>query len=242
MLIPSRGPHPFPPSSARPVRPVRARCGRAVRRRGDGVVNTGGVVGVDVREVGPDALLVEVAGTEEALSLAAHLRSRQVAAEEVVPGARTVLLDGVTDRAAVTALLAGWAPGPPATPGPLVELPTTYDGADLDEVAEAWGTDRAGVVERHQAVEFVAAFCGFSPGFAYLGGLPAGLAVARRATPRTRVPAGAVALAGPWCAVYPTASPGGWRLLGRTDARLWDVTRPDPALLVPGVRVRFVAR
>ena len=88
----------------------------------------------------------------------------------------------------------------------------------------------------------MAAFCGFAPGFAYLTGLPDELAVPRRQTPRTRVPVGSVALAGSWCGVYPTASPGGWQLLGHTDAPLWDVDRPQPALLAPGTRVRFVAR
>jgi KipI family sensor histidine kinase inhibitor len=95
------------------------------------------------------------------------------------------------------------------------------------------------VAARHQAVTFVSAFCGFAPGFAYLSGLDA--AVSRLATPRTRVPAGSVALAGTWCGVYPTTSPGGWRIIGSTDARLWDVDRDPPALLVPGTRLRFVA-
>lgn len=196
---------------------------------------------MEVRVVGSDALLAEVADSHEALSLAAHVRAVRAPVLDVVPGARTVLFDGVGDPAALRSALDGWVPGPGIGEGRLVELPTTYDGADLDAVAEAWGTDAAEVVRRHQATQFVAAFCGFAPGFAYLTGLPADLQVPRRATPRTRVPAGAVALAGPWCAVYPTASPGGWQLLGHTDAVLWDVARPDPALLLPGTRVRFVA-
>jgi KipI family sensor histidine kinase inhibitor len=200
-----------------------------------------------VRRVGSDALLVEVADSHEALSLAAHVRDGDTHLGnlgnivDVVPGARTVLFDGVADPVALRAALDAWVPGPGPAEGRLVELPTTYDGADLAVVAEAWGTDTAEVVRRHQATEFVVAFCGFAPGFAYLIGLPADLPVPRRASPRTRVPAGAVALAGPWCAVYPTASPGGWQLVGRTDAVLWDVTRPEPALLLPGTRVRFVA-
>ena len=95
------------------------------------------------------------------------------------------------------------------------------------------------MIERHADIEFVVAFCGFSPGFAYLAGLPSELAVPRLDTPRTKVPAGAVGLAGTWCATYPTASPGGWRLIGRTDARLWNAGREQPALLPPGTRVRF---
>lgn len=200
-------------------------------------MNTGRV---KVLEVGGEAVLVEVRDTGEALSLAQHARAAQVNVIEIVPGARTVLFDGVDDRPTLQAVLDRWIPGPIAGAGPLVELPTAYDGADLGAVAEAWGTDIAGVVTRHQETEFVAAFCGFAPGFAYLTGLPPDLAVPRRSTPRTSVPVGSVALAGPWCGVYPTASPGGWQLIGRTDAPLWDVTRRAPALLSPGTRVRFV--
>ncbi len=197
---------------------------------------------MNLLEVGRDALLVEVRDAGEALSLAAYARAARAPALEVVPGARTVLFDGVADHGALRSLIDRWTPGVEEVVGPLVELPTTYDGADLEAVAESWGTDTAEVVRRHQEVEFVAAFCGFAPGFAYLTGLPAELAVPRRSTPRTRVPAGSVALAGSWCGVYPTASPGGWQLIGHTDAPLWEVERPQPALLAPGTRVRFVAR
>ncbi len=191
--------------------------------------------------VGPDAVLVEVDGAGEALDLAAFVRGTRLAVVEVVPGATTVLLDGVSGGPdAVREVLDTWTPGAAAVVGEVVEVPTTYDGADLDDVAQRWGTDRAGVVARHTATTFVSAFCGFAPGFAYLAGLPDKLAVPRLETPRTRVPAGAVALAGSWCGVYPTASPGGWRVLGRTDASLWDPDRDPPALLAPGTRVRFV--
>ncbi len=191
--------------------------------------------------VGPDAVLVEVAGAGEALDLAAFVRGTRLAVVDVVPGATTVLLDGVgVGPDAVREVLATWSPGAVTSTGEVVEVPTTYDGADLDDVAERWGTDRAGVVARHAGTTFVSAFCGFAPGFAYLAGLPEELAVPRLETPRTRVPAGAVALAGSWCGVYPTDSPGGWRVLGRTDASLWDPRRDPPALLAPGTRVRFV--
>ncbi|WP_182526422.1 5-oxoprolinase subunit B family protein [Nocardioides dongkuii] len=195
---------------------------------------------MQIRPVGPRALLVEVAGPAEALALAAHARAVGVGADEVVPAARTVLLDGVEDPAAAAAALAGWRPGAPVPAGDLVEVPVRYDGPDLGWLADAWGTSEDDVVARHSAIEFVSAFCGFAPGFAYLAGLPERLAVSRLDSPRTAVPAGAVALAGTWCGVYPTASPGGWRLLGRTDLRLWDAERPSPALLAPGTRVRFV--
>jgi KipI family sensor histidine kinase inhibitor len=192
---------------------------------------------MQLRPVGSDAVLVEVAGSDDAVSLAAWARERALA-RDVVPGAQSVLLDGLEDRDDLAAALSDWSPGG-AGVGPTVELPVTYDGPDLDAVAEQWACDVDQVVVRHQEIEFVAAFCGFAPGFAYLQGLD--VAVSRLPTPRTRVPAGSVALADRWCGVYPTASPGGWRIIGRTDATLWDVDRDPPALLVPGTRVRFVA-
>ena len=187
--------------------------------------------------VGHNAVLVEVASPAEAVSLATWARDRSLAVD-VVPGARTVLLDGVVDAHGVAGVLATWRPSA-VEPGPLVEIPVTYDGPDLEDVASRWGCDVDGVVARHVATEFTAAFCGFSPGFAYLAGLD--VEVPRLDTPRTRVPAGSVALADRWCGVYPTATPGGWRVIGRTQARLWDARREPPALLAPGTRVRFVA-
>lgn len=194
------------------------------------------------RSLGPYAVLVEVEDASSALDLARHLRSTGVTADEVVPAAETVLVDGFRDRDALERALAAWVPGAAPPVGAVVEVPTSYDGIDLDDVADRWGTDRAGVVERHGSLVFTSAFCGFAPGFAYLAGLPEDWSVPRLDTPRHRVPAGSVALAGTWCGVYPTASPGGWRLLGRTDAVLWDQSRPQPALLAPGTRVRFVPR
>jgi KipI family sensor histidine kinase inhibitor len=120
-----------------------------------------------------------------------------------------------------------------------VTLPVRYDGADLDAVAAASSLTASEVVRRHSSATYVAAFCGFAPGFAYLTGLDPALHLPRRSTPRTRVPAGAVAIAGDYTAVYPHPSPGGWHLLGHTDAPVWDVERPRPNLLVPGTRVRF---
>lgn len=197
---------------------------------------------MQLRAVGPHAVLVEVDDADDALALATWARALPVPATEVVPAARTVLFDGVSDPDTLTSVLRSWAPGRPAPTGDLVELPVTYDGPDLGFVAEAWGTDVAGVVARHTEVEYVAAFCGFAPGFSYLRGLPADLAVPRLDSPRPSVPPGSVGLAGAWCGVYPSASPGGWRLLGRTDATLWDQDREQPALLAPGTRVVFVAR
>jgi len=118
--------------------------------------------------------------------------------------------------------------------------PIWYDGPDVAVVARHWGVAEESVVARHQATEFLVAFGGFAPGFAYLTGLPPALAVPRLDTPRTRVPAGSVGLADVYCGIYPTASPGGWLLIGHTDAVLFDPERDPPALLTPGVRVRFV--
>lgn len=123
-----------------------------------------------------------------------------------------------------------------------VELPVRYDGADLSAVAKHTGLTTAEVVAVHTTPEYTVRFCGFSPGFAYLDGLDPRLHVPRYRSPRTSVPAGSVAIAGAFTGVYPRSSPGGWQLLGRTDAVLWDVRRDPPALLSPGTRVRFVRR
>ncbi|MGZ5403013.1 MAG: 5-oxoprolinase subunit B family protein [Nocardioides sp.] len=189
--------------------------------------------------VGRQAVLVEPADPAACTDLAGWLRER-TPAHDVVPSAETVLVDGVEDVASLLTLLDDWRPGELSSAGELVEIPVHYDGPDLDDVAARWGTTPEQVVARHTSIDFVSRFCGFAPGFAYLSGLPDALAVPRLDSPRTSVPVGAVGLAGAWCGVYPTASPGGWRLLGRTDTALWDATREPPALLAPGTRVRFV--
>jgi KipI family sensor histidine kinase inhibitor len=197
---------------------------------------------MQLHPVGRSAVLAEVADAVEALDLATWARSVGVGADEVVPAAQTVLFDGVPDVAALTVLLRQWTATGAPPGGERVEVPVVYDGPDLASVADLWGTDVAGAVARHCEIEYVAAFCGFAPGFSYLSGLPAELAVPRLDSPRPRVAPGSVGLAGSWCGVYPTASPGGWRLLGRTDATLWDPARDRPALLAPGTRVVFVPR
>ncbi|MCW2785881.1 MAG: kipI [Marmoricola sp.] len=199
---------------------------------------------MQVRRVGEHALLVECADLDEVRATYADLRVRadELGAVDVVPAARSVLLDGLDDPGVALQRLRDWTAAPTAAPesGPQIKIPTRYDGPDLDEVARQWGTDAAGVVRIHQQCEFVVAFCGFAPGFAYCAGLPAGLEVARRAEPRPRVPAGAVALAGGFTSVYPSASPGGWQLIGTTTLRVWREGSDSPALLAPGTRVRFV--
>ncbi|WP_079125167.1 5-oxoprolinase subunit B family protein [Streptomyces lushanensis] len=195
--------------------------------------------------VGDRALLVELADGEESAALHAELLRRRAEGTlppvgEIVPAARTVLLDGLDDPAAFAAGLAGWERAPAHTRvTDTVDVPVRYDGPDLAAVAALWGVGEEEVARIHSAAEFRVAFCGFAPGFGYLTGLGERYAVPRRATPRTAVPAGSVALAGPYTGVYPRASPGGWQLIGTTDALLWDPARVPAALLTPGARVRF---
>ncbi|MEH0842591.1 allophanate hydrolase subunit 1 [Micromonospora sp. CPCC 205711] len=202
-----------------------------------------------IRPVGRHALLLDCDDPDQVEAWRAELWRRRDAGEltaaEIVPAAATVLLDGVPDPGSAAARIARWTPRPATThtvAAGAVEVPAVYDGEDLPVVAGHWGTDVAAVVDRLARTEFRVAFCGFAPGFAYLAGLPPECAVPRRATPRPRVPAGAVALAGPYAGIYPTASPGGWQLVGRTGLTLFDVRADPPALLAPGTRVRLVSR
>ncbi|WP_329105579.1 allophanate hydrolase subunit 1 [Micromonospora sp. NBC_01699] len=196
--------------------------------------------------VGAHALLLECVDGAEVenwrTELWRHREAGELVAVDIVPAARTVLVDGVPDPDRAAELILGWTPRPAAgtDDGPLMEVPTAYDGEDLTAVAELWRVDVPTAVERIGGTELRVAFCGFAPGFAYLTGLPRAWAVPRLPSPRPRVPAGAVALAGPYAGIYPTASPGGWRLVGRTELTLFDVRRDPPARLVPGTRVRLV--
>ncbi|MFD4258958.1 allophanate hydrolase subunit 1 [Streptomyces sp. NPDC058534] len=200
------------------------------------------------RPAGRHALLVELPDAEHTAAFHAEVLRRRAAGTlppvtEVVPGARTVLLDGVPDPESLAREVTGWeVPPVPDDDGDVVEVPVRYDGPDLADVAALWGVAPAEVAARHASPTYRVAFCGFAPGFGYLTGLPSRLHVPRRATPRTRVPGGAVALAGPYSAVYPRSTPGGWQLIGTMpDPRpLWDPTRERAALLTPGTRVRFV--
>jgi KipI family sensor histidine kinase inhibitor len=196
---------------------------------------------VRLRPAGEHAVLAELGALEDVHRLAAAARGLP-GVVDVVPGYRTVLVVVDGDVGPVTAALPGLPLGDAAAaPGRRVELPVVYDGEDLHEVARLTGLDVEEVVARHTAPEYLVAFLGFVPGFPYLLGLDPALHVPRRATPRTRVPAGSVGLAGDQTGVYPVATPGGWQLLGRTDAVLFDAAREPPALLSAGDRLRFVA-
>lgn len=169
---------------------------------------------------------------------------------ETVPAFRSVLL--VYDPLAVTfdelverAHAAARAARPPAEDiGPLIEVPVIYGGAygpDLEAVAQSVGIPQAEVVRLHTEPTYRVYMLGFSPGFPYLGLLPAPLRLPRRASPRLRVPAGSVAIADAFAGIYPQETAGGWHVLGRTPLRLFDPSRADACLLRPGDRVRFVA-
>jgi KipI family sensor histidine kinase inhibitor len=195
--------------------------------------------------VGATALLIECDDGAEVEAWRAELWQRRsdgaFQAVEIVAGERTVLLDGVDP--AIAALIGSWTPAASGAreDARLVRIPATFDGEDLPAVAEHWGISPDRAVQRLTGTELTVAFCGFAPGFAYLRGLDPAWAVPRLSAPRPRVPAGSVALAGGYAGIYPSASPGGWRLVGRTSETLFDVRRQPPALLTPGTRVRLVA-
>jgi KipI family sensor histidine kinase inhibitor len=192
--------------------------------------------------MGPLAWLVEPHGTSPA-DYAAAVRARgDPAVIDVVPAAATVLVTLTTpDPAFAQWLTTLRAPVREREEDRGVEVPVVYDGADLAHVAATTGMTTEEVVRRHTAAVYTCAFCGFAPGFGYLEGLDPALHLPRRSTPRTSVPAGSVAIAAGYAAVYPSASPGGWHLLGRTDLALWRTDREQPALITPGTRVQFVA-
>ncbi|SJM61109.1 5-oxoprolinase/urea amidolyase family protein [Gulosibacter sp. 10] len=206
-----------------------------------------------VRAVGEDALLLDCGSLERALAVFGALEAVREAGglgeAELVPAAETVLVRGGAARhpgrfaSALGRWLAEAADGSrPRDAQEETVLPVVYDGADLDEVSGLTGLSVEQVVARHVAARYTVAFTGFAPGFAYLAGGDPALVVPRRDTPRPRIPAGAVGLAGSFSGVYPRESPGGWRLIGRTDRAMWDLDREPPAALLPGAPVRFEPR
>lgn len=199
-----------------------------------------------IRPFGEAAILVDgLASAEDAQALAASIRADPPPGVlEAVPGLASLLveLDPLTaEHERITAELERRmaAPARPQAPARLHTIAVTYDGPDLEEVAALCGLAAPEVVELHASVELRVLFCGFAPGFAYLGDLPPALRVDRLTTPRTRTPAGSVAVAGSMSAIYPAELPGGWRVIGHSEASLFDPRRDPPALLLPGDRVRF---
>ena len=214
--------------------------------------------------IGDAGLLVTLGSTvdrataERVQAVAAAIDAARVAVPAVrrpVPADSSILIPfdplaialedviGLAGRA-VTSAEADPASAAVDAPAPIIiEIPVRYgglDGPDLDVVADLHGLRPADVVELHASATYQVLFLGFAPGFGYLGGLPPTLMTPRRASPRERVPAGSVGIAGEQTGVYPLAMPGGWQLIGRTDAVLFDPDRPEPALLRPGASVRFV--
>ncbi|MFF2553594.1 allophanate hydrolase subunit 1 [Nocardia sp. NPDC058058] len=229
-----------------------------------------GPVRSEIRTAGDCALLVIPAARALVAELVVALRTRPEGVVDVLPAAETVLVTLSNSLAAepvrvrLNALLAQLesdarvGAGAPVSPGPRslpdappagsaadpgtepIRIPVRYDGADLPEVARLLGVTPDEVIARHTSTVWRCAFVGFAPGFGYLESADGRLTVPRRPESRTAIPAGAVALAGGYSAVYPRRSPGGWQLIGSTDVPLWDVDRDPPALIRAAAAVQFV--
>lgn len=206
-----------------------------------------GIPQAQIRWAGPRALLIELASLDSVLAVHAHLVQHPLKGQvDVLAAAQTVLavFDSRTSARTARTSIAALDPSPSEDTrmtGDPVRIEVVYDGDDLTDVGTLTGLGTDGVVKAHTGQLWTAAFGGFAPGFAYLVGENESLNVPRRDTPRTAVPAGSVALAGNFSAVYPRRSPGGWQLIGRTAARMWDLDRDEPALLRPGTTVQYVA-
>ncbi len=206
------------------------------------------LVGNTVVDYGDRALMVQCGSTAEVLAWGDALRAAAIpGVVDIVPAARTVLvkLDGPRCQGVIRRRLRKMRVDPiPSAASERradVVIDVVYDGPDLAEVADHTGLSIAAVVDAHTATLWRVGFSGFAPGFAYLVDGDPRLRVPRRVEPRTSVPAGSVGLAGEFSAVYPRQSPGGWQLIGRTDAVLWDLQRSNPALLAQGMWVQFRA-
>ncbi len=208
---------------------------------------------ISMHDYGDQALLLEFDSTAEVLAWADALREADLLGVlDIVPASRTVLLKLAGPRyqaptrqrlgkLRVTAEAVSDAIAPVDDRAD-IEIDVVYDGADLDEVARLTGLTTDEVIAAHTGTPWRVGFGGFAPGFAYLIGSDERLNVPRQSEPRTRVPAGSVALAGEFSGIYPRESPGGWQLIGRVaenTAELWDVDRDPPALLRPGLWVQF---
>ena len=206
-----------------------------------------------MKEAGEFAWLLTFEGEEAAANEAARgaataiLASRLPGVVDVVPAARSVLVAGTPemDPGRLHVFETARLEGAPAAPAAQLAPPRTHeirmvpDGADLDEIASRCGRSLADFLEVFTQLPFTVGFLGFSPGFAYLYGLPGAFHLPRRGTPRVAVPAGSIAFAGPYVGIYPASTPGGWNLLGTTQRRLFDLRADPPFLFAPGDRVRF---
>lgn len=206
------------------------------------------LVGNTVFDYGDHALMVQCGSSAEVLAWVDALRAAALPGVlDIVPAARTVLVklagprhQGVIRQRLRKMRVIADTTAPTERDADVV-IDVVYDGPDLTEVASHTGLSTAQVVDAHTAALWRVGFSGFAPGFAYLVDGDARLWVPRRSEPRTSVPAGSVALAGEFSAIYPRQSPGGWQLIGHTDAVLWDLDRPNPALLTQGMWVQFRA-
>lgn len=192
---------------------------------------------------GTRALLLEFDSLEEVLEHYAALQDTELPVLDIVPAGRTILVigDRDTDLSSLAGRLRSIEPGEHhGTTGDPVEVPVQYDGADLSQAADLLGCSPEELVRRHQEEEWTVAFCGFAPGFGYLAGTKFDWDTPRRESPRTKVPAGSLALAGEFTGVYPRESPGGWQLIGHSLVDIFDLDRDPAALLAPGNAVRFV--
>ena len=208
---------------------------------------------MEITPLGDAAFIVRVGNSlGEILATARKLEAAQLpGVVEVVPAFASVAVFLQSPEylaacaTAVPAVLRGRGRAAKTTRAPrLIEVPVCYDpdfALDLEEVAQHCGLTPNEIVARHAAARYHVRCVGFTPGFPYLSGLPAALATPRRATPRTAVPAGSVAIAGGQAGIYPLPSPGGWNIIGRTPLRLFDVTREPAALFAPGDQLRFVS-
>ena len=196
-----------------------------------------------IRPAGTRALLVELSSLTDVVALHTQLKAHPLPGQvDALAAATTVLVRFASRRDAVAGLpllqALDFMHADAADPR-TVTIETVYDGADLAEVARLTGLSEEAVVNAHTGTAWTGGFGGFAPGFTYLTGGDPALNVPRRSSPRTAVPPGAVALAGDYSAVYPRESPGGWQLIGRTSASMWDLSRPNPALISPGDSVQF---
>jgi len=197
-----------------------------------------------VLPAGDSALLIELDDVEAVLGLSGALRADPLdGVLEAIPAARTVLLLCDPDLRSLHTVADSVrrirTSAAQSRLDEVVEIPVTYDGQDIDEVLELTGRTRRGLIDWHTGSEWQVAFCGFAPGFGYLV-TDDPVSIPRKDTPRTRVPPGSVGLAGEFTGIYPSASPGGWQLIGRTNVTLFDISANPPALLRPGIQVRFL--